>query len=96
MQITLELPLAFSVRDDHEISIIQDLVQRIDARLVVILAATGMHKSGGATVNWGVIHLAGPVPGESLIQAALQKAGFDARHNIAIDAPQYGTTINST
>ena len=36
MQATIELPKAFSVRDDREIPLIQDLMTRLNTKLLVI------------------------------------------------------------
>ena len=59
MQASVELPKAFSVRDDRELTLIQDLVAQLNPRLLVVQVATGLHVSGGCTVNWGLVYLDG-------------------------------------
>jgi hypothetical protein len=49
MQATIELPKAFSVRDDRELPVIQDLVARLHPMLLVAQVATGVHVDGGYT-----------------------------------------------
>ena len=65
MQATIDLPKAFSVRDDRELPIIQDLMARLNPKLLVVQAATGLHVRGGSTVNWGLVYLDGePLTGQ--------------------------------
>jgi hypothetical protein len=59
MQAAIELPKAFSVRDDRELPLIQDLMARLNPKLLVIQVATGVHVDGGSTVNWGLVYLDG-------------------------------------
>lgn len=77
MQIAIELPKAFSVRDDHEFYPIQHLLARLNPRLMVKQVATGTHVSGGSTVYWGLVYLEGQTPTTREIEAALREAGFD-------------------
>lgn len=84
MQVTIELPRAFSVSDDSELPIIQDLVARLNPKLVVVQVATGVHVSGGPTVNWGLVYLDGQPLNDNDVQAALEEAGLDAQHNAQI------------
>ncbi|MEQ8789327.1 MAG: hypothetical protein RIC55_23740 [Pirellulaceae bacterium] len=88
MQATIELPKAFSVSDDCELPIIQDLMERLNPKLLVIQVATGVHVSGGSTVNWGLVYLEGQPLLEQEVQAALQEAGLDLQHNAEIHASQ--------
>ena len=59
MQAIIDLPKAFSARHDGEIPLIQDLMTRLNPKLLVIQVATGVHVDGGSTVNWGLVHLDG-------------------------------------
>ena len=88
MQATVELPIAFSVRDDCELPLIQDLVARLNPKLLVVQVATGIHVSGGSTVNWGLVYLDGQPLTDKDVQAALEEAGLDVQHNAEIQAPR--------
>jgi hypothetical protein len=88
MQAIVELPAAFSVRDDCELPLIQDLVARLNPRLLVVQVATGMHLNGGTTVNWGLVYLDGEPLMDKDVHAALEKAGLDFQHNAEIQAPR--------
>ena len=48
MQTTIELPKAFSVNDVAEFRLVQDLLRRLNPKLLVAQVATGMHVHGGA------------------------------------------------
>jgi hypothetical protein len=84
MQTTIELPKAFSVRDDREIPLIQDLVARLNPKLLAIQVATGVHVDGGYTVHWGLVYMDGQPPSEEDLQTALKDAGLDVEHNAEI------------
>ena len=84
MQATIELPKAFSVRDDRELRLIQDLMTRLNPKLLVIQVATGVHVDGGFTVNWGLVHLEGLPLVDEEVQAVLEEAGLDFQHNAEI------------
>jgi hypothetical protein len=84
MQTTIELPKAFSVRDDRELPLIQDLMARMNPKLLVTQVATGVHIEGGYTVNWGLVYLDGQPPTDADVAAALEEAGLDAQHNAEI------------
>jgi hypothetical protein len=86
MQATIELPKAFSVRDDCELPLIQGLMARLNPKLLVIQVATGLHVDGGYTVNWGLIYMDGQPPTDEELQAALKDAGLDTEHNVEIQA----------
>jgi hypothetical protein len=81
MKATIELPKAFSVRDDHELPLIADLVARLNPKLLVTQVATGVHVDGGYTVNWGLVYMEGHPPTDADVAAALKEAGLDAQHN---------------
>lgn len=84
MQSAIKLPKAFSVRDDGELRLVQDLMARLNPKLLVIQVATGVHVSGGSTVNWGLVYLDGSPLMEKEVHAALEEAGLDFQHNAEI------------
>ena len=88
MRATIELPKAFSVRKDSELPLIQDLMTRLNPKLLVAQVATGVHVNGGATVNWGLVYLDGQPLLDNEVQTALEEAGLDFQHNAEIQAPR--------
>lgn len=84
MKVTIDLPKAFSVRDDREIPLVQDLVSRLNPKLLAAQVATGVHIEGGYTVNWGIVYMDGEPITDEDVAAALREAGLDARHNAEI------------
>lgn len=86
MQTSMELPQAFSVRDENEFYPIQHLLARINPKLIVTRVATGRHENGGPTVVWGLVHFDGKVPSQAEVESALQTAGFDFTNNVDIRA----------
>jgi hypothetical protein len=74
MQTIIELPQAFSVRDDHEFYAFQHLATRLNPQLKVAQVATGKHINGGTTVFWGVMYLEQPTMSD--VELALTNAGF--------------------
>jgi hypothetical protein len=88
MKTTIELPIAFSVRDDREFPFVQDLMARLNPKLAVDQVATGMHIDGGCTVNWGLVYLDGQPIAREDVMAALEEAGLDAKHNSEIQPPR--------
>lgn len=93
MQATVELPKAFSVRDDHEIYPVQHLMARLNPQIGVAQVATGRHVSGGCTVFWGLVYDLGQPPTQEEVQAALVDAGFDVRHGVIQAARALGEPI---
>ena len=91
MKATIELPRAFSVRDDRELPLIQNLVSRLNPKLMAIQVATGMHVDGGYTVNWGLVYMDGQPPTDEELQAALKDAGLDVEHNAEIQPSRIST-----
>lgn len=81
MQALMTLPVAFSVRNDHEFFPIQHLMARINPKLMVVQVATGRHINGGCTVFWGLVYLDGERMTQQDIEVALRKAGYDFQHN---------------
>ena len=88
MKATVELPKAFSVRDDRELPLIQDLMARLNPKLLVAQVATGVHIDGGYTVNWGLVYMDGQPLTDEDVAAALKEAGLDAQHNAEIQEPR--------
>jgi hypothetical protein len=88
MKATVELPKAFSVRDDREFVLIQDLMARLSPKLFVAQVATGVHVDGGCTVNWGVVYMDGQPLTDVDVAAALKEAGLDDQHNAEIQPPR--------
>jgi hypothetical protein len=86
MQATVELPKAFSVRDEHEFFPIQHLMNRLNPKLTVKQVATGVHVDGGSTVLWGLVFLTGEPPSKKNVEHALREAGFDFAHNVLTQA----------
>jgi hypothetical protein len=84
MKTTIELPKAFSVRDDREIPLIAGLMTRLNPKLLVVQVATGVHIEGGYTVNWGLVYMDGQPLTDADVAAALKEAGLDAQHNAEI------------
>ena len=77
MQVTVEVPKAFSARGENEILPIQHLMARLNPQLVVKQVATAMHVDGGGTVVWGLVCLEGQPLTKNNIETALREAGFD-------------------
>ena len=88
MKATIELPKAFSVRDDRELPLIRDLMARLHPMLLVAQVATGVHIDGGYTVNWGLVYMDGQPLTDEEVAAALKEAGLDAKHNAEIQLRQ--------
>lgn len=84
MQATVELPKAFSVRDEHEFLPVQHLLARMHPELRVVRVATGVHINGGCTVFWGLVYLADRPPNRKQVEVALREAGFDFVHNVLV------------
>ena len=86
MRTKIELPKAFSVRDEHEFYAFQNLMTRLNPKLMVKQIATGVHVEGGYTVHWGLVYLDGQPPSKKEVEAALKEAGFDFGHNVLTQA----------
>jgi hypothetical protein len=78
----IELPKAFSVRDEHEFYAFQHLMARLNPKLMVKQVATGVHVDGGCTVFWGLVYMDDQPPSKKEVEAALKEAGFDFGHNV--------------
>jgi hypothetical protein len=88
MQVTVEVPKAFSVRDEHEFFPIQHLLARLNPKLMVVQVATGVHVNGGCTVYWGLIYQEGQPVSKTDIETALKGAGFDFAQNGSLQTIQ--------
>ena len=86
MHSKVELPKAFSVRDEHELLPIQHLMARLNPQFVVRQVATGVHVDGGGTVCWGLVFLKSEPPSKKKVEMALREAGFDFAHNVLTQA----------
>lgn len=86
MQIPVDVPKAFSVRDEQEFYPIRHLMARLNPQLRVVQVATGVHVNGGSTVFWGLVYLEGRPPSKTELEAALREAGFDFAHNVLTQA----------
>ncbi|MCY2993403.1 MAG: hypothetical protein NTY19_36830 [Planctomycetota bacterium] len=95
MQSKIDLPKAFSVRDEHEFLPIQHLLARLNPQLTVTQMATGVHIDGGSTVHWGVVHMKGQPPTKKEMEAALREAGFDFVHNVLVQARPLGSVSSA-
>jgi hypothetical protein len=89
MQSSVEVPVAFSVRDDHEFFPIQHLLGRMNPQLLAVQVATGRHVRGGCTVFWGLVYAEGQTLTRADVEEALAQAGFDFAHHGVI---QWGET----
>lgn len=86
MHTKIELPKAFSVRDEHEFYAFQHLMERLNPKLMVKQIATGVHVDGGCTVFWGLVYQDGQTPSMKDVEFALKEAGFDFGHNVLTQA----------
>ncbi len=86
MKVKIDLPKAFSVRDEHEFLPIRHLMSRLNPSLVVKQVAVGVHVDGGGTVLWGLVFLKGEPPSKKKVELALRDAGFDVVHNVLTQA----------
>ncbi len=77
----VQLPKAFSVRDEHEFYPMQHLMARLNPDLMVKQVATGVHVEGGGTVFWGIVYTGENPPNKQQVEVALREAGFDFKHN---------------
>jgi hypothetical protein len=91
MHAKVELPKAFSVRDEHEFLPIGHLMARLNPQLVVREVATGVHVDGGGTVFWGLVYLQSEPPNKKNVEIALREAGFDFAHNVLVRAADMKT-----
>ncbi|MHB8897670.1 MAG: hypothetical protein ACYC6Y_02865 [Thermoguttaceae bacterium] len=86
MQVPVNIPTAFSIREENEFFPIQHLLDRMNPKLMVHRLGTGRHVHGGPTVLWGLVYLDGQQPTPDEIEAALKAAGYDFEHNGPVGA----------
>ena len=86
MHSQVDLPKAFSVRDEHEFLPVEHLMERLNPQLVVKQVATGVHVAGGGTVLWGLVFMKDDPPSKKKVETALREAGFDFAHNVLTQA----------
>jgi hypothetical protein len=81
METTIQVPQAFSVRDDHEFLAFKHLMARLNPRLLVRQVGMGLHIKTGCTVFWGLVSLVDQRVPRDEFDAALREAGFDFARN---------------
>jgi hypothetical protein len=86
MQITVEVPKAFSARGENEFAPIEHLMARLNPQLTVKQVATAVHVGGGGTVLWGLVCLEGQPLTKQEVVTALREAGFDFEHSAQAQA----------
>ena len=77
METTIQVPKAFSVRDDHEFLAFKHLMARLNPQLRVRQVGMGLHVKSGYTVFWGLVSLADQRVTRDEFDGALREAGFD-------------------
>ena len=77
MQATIQIPQAFSVRDENEFFAFKHLLARLNPQLRVSQVGIGLHVDGGYHVFWGLVHLGGQKVTKAQMDEALRNAGFD-------------------
>lgn len=88
MRTTIELPKAFSVRDENEFFSFEHLMERMHPGLLVTRAGTGVHVNGGPTVFWGLVHMEDQPLSRRDVENAMREAGFDFGHNVLVQASE--------
>jgi len=88
MHATIELPKAFSVRDENEFLAFQHLMEQMNPGLLVTRVATGVHVNGGPTVFWGLVHMDGHPLSRREVENAIREAGFDFGHNVLVQVSE--------
>jgi hypothetical protein len=91
MKTQIDLPKAFSVRDENEFHSFRHLMTRLNPKIMVKEVATGKHMNGGCTVFWGLVYMEDHPPGKKEVEAALNEAGFDFVYNVLTQATCVGT-----
>jgi hypothetical protein len=83
METTIQIPKAFSVRDDHEFLAFKHLMARLNPQLRVRQVGMGLHVNSGYTVFWGLVSLDDQRVTRAEFDEALKEAGFAFDHNAA-------------
>lgn len=83
MDTMIQVPKAFSVRDDNEFLAFKHLMARLNPGLRVRQVGMGLHVSSGYTVFWGLVSHEDQRVTREEFDEALREAGFDFEHNAA-------------
>ncbi len=83
METTIQVPKAFSVRDENEFLAFKHLMVRLNPHLRVRQVGMGLHVDTGYTVFWGLVSLEDQEVTRREFDEALREAGFDFQHNVA-------------
>ena len=83
METTIQVPKAFSVRDDREFLAFKHLMARLNPQLRVRQVGMGLHVNSGYTVFWGLVSLEDQKVSRAEFEEALREAGFDFGHHAA-------------
>ena len=86
MKTTVNIPVAFSLRDENEFFPMRHVMARMDSHITVTHVATGKHVNGGSTVLWGLVHKEGQPLTKQEVEDALREAGFDFARDGSIHA----------
>jgi len=81
MDTTVEVPKAFSVRDDNEFLAFKHLMARLNPQLRVRQVGMGLHVNTRCTVFWGLVSLEDQRVTPKEFREALEEAGFDFEHS---------------
>ena len=81
MEVAIQIPKAFSVRDEQEFTAYKHLMARLNPQLRVRQVGIGRHVNGGCTVCWGMVYLEGQKIRKTEFDEALHEAGFDFQHS---------------
>ena len=81
METTIQVPKAFSVRDDREFLAFKHLMARLNPQLRVRQVGMGLHVDTGYTVFWGLVSLENQRVTPEEFHDALEEAGFDFAHS---------------
>ena len=89
METTIEVPKAFSVRDDNEFLAFKHLMARLNPQLRVRQVGMGLHVNSGYTVYWGLVSLEDQRVTPEEFHEALAEAGFDFGHTPAASSTRW-------
>jgi hypothetical protein len=81
METMVEVPKAFSVRDENEFLAFKHLMARLNPRLRVRQVGMGLHINTGYTVFWGLVSLEDQRVTPQEFRESLTEAGFDFEHS---------------
>ena len=81
MERTIQVPKAFSVRDEHEFLAFKHLMARLNPQLRVRQVGMGLHVNSGFTVYWGLVTVENQAVTREEFEQALREAGFDFQHH---------------